>query len=183
MSKGNKNKADKSAIPEDSKIPSLTARLEAVKGEYQYLQNTKNALHTRSGILIALLSGLVSVAFLRDTDGIIKLFKSNIILAHFRIIFLSALFVAFFVSLISYISTFFTHEYRLFPYSSYTESIQDTLEISNEEVIMEMCKDYADCIEYNEPIFSKMVSHYSFGNKWLLVTIVFTVLTLITTLI
>ena len=169
---------------EISKLTSLTARLEAVKGEYQYLQTTRNALHTRTGILIALLSALVSVAFIRDTVGIVELFETNLILAHFRVIFLVALFVAFFIALISYIRIFFTNEYALFPYHKYVDAaVEDAIKTPNENVIVSMYKDYAACIDNNQPIFERMIKNYRLGNKWLLVTIVFTVLVLITTLI
>ncbi|MDE6275519.1 MAG: hypothetical protein K2M75_03165 [Clostridia bacterium] len=174
----------KTTIRKDSKLPNLTARLEAVKGEYQYLQNTRNALQTRTGILIALLSGLISVAFIRETVGIVDLFKTNLILAHFRVILLVALFISFFIALISYICIFFTHEYAVFPYENYVEATtEDAIKTPNENVIVSMYKDYAACINHNQPIFEKLIKHYRFGNKWLIVTIVFTVLTLITTLI
>lgn len=169
---------------EESKLPNLTARLEAVKGEYQYLQNTRNALNSRTGILIALLSALVSVAFIRETVGIVELFSKNIVLAHFRVIFLIALFVSFFVALISYLFVFFTHEYAMFPYHKYVDAVtEDAIKTPNENVIVSMYKDYAACIDQNQPIIEKKVKHYQIGNRWLVVTIVFTVLTLITTLI
>lgn len=166
------------------KLPNLTARLEAVKGEYQYLQNSRNALHTRTGILIALLSALVSVAFIRDTVGLIDLFKTNLVLAHFRVIFLVALLFSFAVALISYVRIFFTHDYLLFPYGKYTsDTEEETLKLSNETVIIAMYKDYADCIANNQHIFEKIVNHYRLANKWLIATVIFTVCTLITTLI
>lgn len=170
--------------PQEDKLPQLTARLEAVKGEYQYLQNARNALHTRTGILIALLAAIVAVPFNRNTVGIIDLFKTNIILAHFRVILLVALFVSFFVALISYIRTFFTHTYAVFDYQKYSiPNINDAVKLPNENVIVSIYKDYAKCIYFNQPIFAGMVKHYQCGNRWLLVTIVVTVLTLITTLI
>lgn len=96
MAENKKPRAKKSKAQED-KLLNLTARLEAVKTEYQYLQNARNSLHTRTGILVALLSGLISVAFIRDTIGIVDLFRTNLILAHFRVILLATLFVSFFI--------------------------------------------------------------------------------------
>lgn len=184
MADEKKSKSTKLSNVQESKLPNLTARLEAVKGEYQYLQSARNALHTRTGILIALLSALVSVAFIRDTVGIIELFKANLILAHFRVIFLVALFASFAMALISYVGVFFTHDYLLFPYGKYTsDTEEETLKLSNETVIIAMYKDYADCIANNQKIFEKTVCHYRFGNKWLIATIIFTVCTLVTTLI
>ena len=169
---------------QEDKLPQLQARLEAVKIEYQYLQNARNALHTRTGILIALLTALISVAFIRDADSIVDLFATDLILAHIRVIFIVALFVAFFVALISYIRIFFTHTYAMFPYYMYTDdNAQDALADSNEDVIFSIYRDYANCIDHNQPIFDKMIKDYQRGNKWLLATMVFTVLTLITTLI
>ena len=169
---------------QDSKLPQLTARLEAIKCEYQYLHNARNALHTRTGILIALLSALISVAFIRETVGIVDLFKTNLVLAHIRAILLLSLFVSFFVALLSYIRIFFTRTYALFPYKKYANaSVQDAIQSPNENVIVSMYKDYAYCIDHNEPIYQSMIKRYQLGNKWLLITIVFTVLTLITTLI
>lgn len=183
MAEDKNTKARKPKI-EESKLPNLSARLEAVKCEYKYLQDARTALHTRTGILIALLSALVSVAFIRDSVGIIELFKTNLILAHFRIILLVALFVSFFIALISYVRIFFTHDYLLFPYAKYTcDSDIEALQLSNETVIIAMYKDYASCIENNQKIFETIVKHYRLGNKWLIATIVFTVCTLITTLI
>ncbi len=174
---------NQSKVKED-KLPNLIARLEAVRGEYQYSQNARNALHTRTGILIAVLSALVSVAFIRDCDGIIELFETNPILAYIRVLLLGALFVSFFITLISYISVFFTHTYRLFPYAKYTfDTEENALKLSNETVIIAMYKDYAECIDNNKTQFEKLVTHYRVGNVFLIITVFFTVCTLVTTLI
>lgn len=167
-----------------NKLPSLTARLEAIKDEYKYLQNAINTLHTKAGILIALLSTLASAAFIRDVHGIINLFETNITLAIFRVIPLVALFVSFFISLTSYITVFFTHKYALFPYEKYAAGSEDkVLRTPNETVIIAMYKDYAYCIKYNQKAIKSIVKKYKKANRWLIATIVFIVFTLITTLI
>ena len=67
-------------------LQGMVALLETTKGEYEYLQKARDGLHTRVGILIALLSALVSAAFIKEMPGFVELFKNNIILAHFRLI-------------------------------------------------------------------------------------------------
>lgn len=168
----------------DSKLPSLTARLEAVKDEYKHLKNDANSLHTRAGILITLLSALVSVAFVRGPLGIMDLFKTNSILAIFRVIFLIALFVSFFTALICYITVLFKNDYIGFPYKRYTDAAKDkVLKTPNETVIIAMYKEYARCVYHNNKMIKKTIRHYRLANGFLIVTIVFVILTLITTLI
>lgn len=50
----------------------LSAILESTKDEYKYLQEAKNSLHTRTGILIALLTALVSASFIKEPIGFVE---------------------------------------------------------------------------------------------------------------
>mgnify|MGYP004552479985 FL=1 len=165
-------------------LQGMVALLETTKGEYEYLQKVRDGLHTRVGILIALLSALVSAAFIKEMPGFVELFKNNIILAHFRLICLVALFVSFVIALISYVRIFFTRDYYVFTYHRFTNiPIEDLSKLSNEDLVMLMYREYANCIDHNQKVFDKTISHYKFGNKWLIATIAFTILSIIISII
>lgn len=170
-------------VDENTDVTALVELLNATKGEYVYLQTARNSLHTRVGILIALLSALVSAAFIKDTGGLLSLFKSNIVLAHFKVIFLAALFVSFVVALISYVSVFFVRSYKVFPYEVYTSRSPKTMAETNKaKLIIAYYKEYAKCISQNEIIYDSAVKCYMFGNKWLIATILSAVISIIISL-
>ena len=158
--------------------------LEATKNEYEYLQRARNSLHTRVGILITLLLALVSATLVKDMPSLIEQFKSNIAIAHLRIISLIALLISFIAALISYIRIFFTHKYYVFPFHNYTDySIVEMTDYDDAELIMFIYREYAECIDYNQIQFDKSVSCYRLGNKWLIVTIIFAAISIIISII
>lgn len=163
---------------------SLGSILESTRDEYKYLLDAKNSLHTRTGILIALLTALVSASFIKEPLGFIELFKNNVFLAHFKIIVTAALLVAFLISLIFYVKVFFTRDYLLFNYKQFTSGSVDSIrELDDDAIIVTMYKDYEKCIEYNQKQFSKMVELYKKGNVWLIVTIICTIGSIIISLV
>ena len=171
---------NKSELP----LEGLKSILDATKGEYQYLQEARNNLHTRVGILVALLTALVSAAFIKETPGFIELFKKNILIAHFRVVCLVILFISFILALTSYIRVFFARDYYVFSYDIYTSGSKEQIsEFSNEDLIMSIYKQYAKCIDYNQKVFDKTIMLYKKGNKWLIVTMIFAIISLIISLI
>ena len=184
MAKEPKIEKESKATEEKLPLQGLLALLDATQNEYKYLQEARNSLHTRVGILIALLTALVSAAFIKETPGFVDLFKDNIVIAHFRVVCLIALFVSFVVALISYIRVFFTREYYLFPYENFTSGSQDEIcKFSDEELTIIFYKEYAKCISHNQNVFNTTITFYKTGNKWLISTIIFAILSIIISLI
>lgn len=164
----------------DAPIQGSMAILESTKGEYEYLQKAREGLHTRVGILIALLSGLVSATLITEAPGFIDLFKSNIIIAHFRVICSAALLISFSISLIFYVRVFLVRNHYVFTYQKFTDAPIEVIRAShNEELIMRIYREYANCIDHNQKVYDKTVSIYTTGNKWLIVTIAFTIASII----
>lgn len=171
-------------INENLPLEGMKALLDSTKGEYEYLQRARNGLHTRVGILIALLTTLVSSAFIKEMPGLIELFQQKIIIAHIRVISLLALFGSFFIALLSYVRVFRTNDYYVFSYYKYTDiPIEKLTELSNEQLIMLMYREYANCILHNEKLFNENIKIYKSGNKWLIATIVFTIISIIVSII
>ena len=182
----NKNKKKQISDKELKNIPlqGLIALLDTTKGEYEYLQKARDGLHTRVGILIALLSALVSAAFIKDTLGFVELFKSNLVIAHLRVICLSALFISFLVALISYVRIFFSKTYQVFNYNRYTNASETQIcELKDHELIISFYQEYARCIQFNQNVFDASIKLYKLGNKWLIITIVCSVCSIIISLI
>lgn len=139
----------------DSQI-GLSSILESTKEEYRYLQEAKNSLHTRTGILIALLTTLVSVSFIKEPIGFSELFNTNLVLAHFKLISLIMLFFAFLLALINYIRVFFTRDFLLFSYEQFTTPNETEItKLDSDTIIVAIYKDYAKCIKHNETQFQK----------------------------
>lgn len=162
----------------------LSAILESTKVEYQYLQDAKNSLQTRTGILIALLTALVSASFIKEPIGFVELFKTNLFLAHFKLISLILLLLSFLFSLISYIRIFFTRDFQVFNYEKFTQhKDEEIIKLSSNTIIIAIYKEYAKCIKNNETQFSKMINFYKKGNKYLIATIIFTIISIAISLI
>ena len=162
----------------------LSAILESTKEEYQYLQEAKNSLQTRTGILIALLTALVSAAFIKEPIGFVELFKTNLFLAHFKLIALILLLLSFLFSLVNYIRIFFTREFQVFNYENFTQhSEEEITKLNSNIIIISIYKEYAKCIRNNEDQFSKMINSYKKGNGWLIATIIFTIISIAISLI
>ena len=168
------------------KLPTqgLAAILDTTKGEYDYLQKARDGLHTRVGILIALLAALVSAAFVIEMPGLIELFKDSLIIAHLRLLSLAALLASFLMALINYVRIFLARDYYVFSYAIFTGfSSEEVAEFSDEELIMLIYKEYAKCISHNENIFDKTIKHFNVGNKWLIATIICTIISIIISII
>ena len=162
----------------------LSAILESTKEEYQYLQEAKNSLQTRTGILIALLTALVSASFIKEPIGFVELFKTNLFLAHFKLISLILLLLSFLFSLVNYIRIFFTRDFQVFNYENFTQHNEEEItKLNSNTIIISIYKEYAKCIKNNETQFSKMINSYKKGNGWLIVTIIFTIISIAISLI
>ena len=161
-------------------LQGMQAILEATKSEYEYLQKARESLHTRAGILITLLTALISAILSIQTPGLIELFQSNLLFAHLRILSLILLLFLFLMTLLSYVRIFFTKEYYLFTYQTFTDMPDEGIkQLNNGQLLMHMYRQYAKCIEHNQDVFSQTVRYYKTGNKWLIATIVISILSII----
>lgn len=141
-------------------------------------------MHTRVGILIALLAALVSAAFVIEMPGLIELFKDSLVIAHLRLLSLVALLVSFLMALINYVRIFFARDYYVFSYATFTGfSSEEVADFTDEELIMLMYKEYAKCISHNQNIFDKTIKYFNVGNKWLIATIICTIASIIISII
>lgn len=123
------------------KLPTqgLATILDTTKGKYEYLQKARDGLHTRVGILVALLAALVSAAFVIEMPGLIELFKDSLVIAHLRLLSLVALLVSFLMALINYVRIFFARDYYVFSYATFTGfSSEEVADFTDEELIMLM---------------------------------------------
>lgn len=181
-----KSKVKFNTLDKTKKLPTqgLAAILDTTKGEYEYLQKARDGLHTRVGILIALLAALVSAAFVIEMPGLIELFKNSLVIAHLRLLSLTTLLVSFLMALINYVKIFFARDYYVFSYEIFTGFSSDEIaEFTDEELIMLMYKEYAKCIFHNQNIFDKTIKYFNVGNKWLIATIICTIISIIISII
>ena len=88
------------------------------------------------------------------------------------------------MALINYVRIFLARDYYVFSYAIFTGfSSEEVAEFSDEELIMLIYKEYAKCISHNENIFDKTIKHFNVGNKWLIATIICTIISIIISII